>query len=72
MTGVRKRTLLLAILLCVCLAGIFIYRKTSRTSSDNQVAHECTYQGLAYSQGAVIMTDDGRRRCDNGKWVPVE
>ena len=32
----------------------------------------CTQGGLTYSDGAVVATQGGDMRCQDGKWVPVE
>ena len=32
----------------------------------------CTLDGLTYSAGAVVVTQEGRIRCWDGKWEPVE
>lgn len=32
----------------------------------------CTHHGLTYSNGAVVATQGGDMRCQDGKWVSVE
>jgi hypothetical protein len=72
MSLVLKRRLLFLAFICAVLLMLqlltVVTSKYAKRQAGTEPMQRCIWEGQGYSQGALIRTDEGVKKCDHGKW----